>query len=59
MTVGELKLLLDEIYEDDLPVKYLPPDSGLSDAYEAEGALLVEKATGKTNTLRGVYLLGG
>jgi hypothetical protein len=59
MTVGELKQLLCEVCDDSLPVNYLPPDTGLNDAYDVNGALVVEKSTGKTQGLRGVYLLEG
>ncbi len=57
MTVGELKQLLFEVCDDSLPVKYLPPDVSLDDAYDLRGTLLVEKTTGRTDTLKGVYLL--
>ena len=59
MTVGELKQLLFEVCDDNLPVKYLPPDTHLESAYDVKGALVVEKSTGKTDALKGVYLLEG
>ena len=59
MTVGELKQLLFEVCDDSLPVHYLPPDTGLAQAFTVKGALLVEKSTGKTDALKGVYLLEG
>lgn len=59
MTVGELKQLLFEVCDDNLPVNYLPPDCGLKDAFDVKGALLVEKTTSETDVLKGVYLLEG
>jgi len=59
MTVGELKQLLFEVCDDSLPVNYLSPDTDLKDVYAIKGALLVEKSTGKTDALKGVYLLEG
>ena len=59
MTVGELKQILYEVCDDSLPVEFLPPDTSLECAYVIKGALVVEKTAGKTDTLKGVYLLEG
>ena len=59
MTVGELKQLLFEVCDDSLPVVYLPPDTGLDSSYDVRSALVVEKSTYDTRTLKGVYLLEG
>ena len=59
MTVGELKQLLCEVFDDNLPLNYLPPDTTLESAYDIKGALVVEKEVGKSGHLKGVYLLEG